>query len=165
MPTQMVIEIDPEEQARFLAELRRARRDRWRAIHILLWLALPRSPSEMAAALRCARSTVYAVARGWPSGRRGPPLARASGSSCLTPSFQRSLLAWGQKTASVYGWCRTRWSGATLALPLPVQPGIRVSAETVRRCWQALDWVWKRAQLGAQDSAPERPAKAKGTKD
>src|SRR3954452_7527332 len=152
----MVIEIDPEEPARFLAEWRRARRDRWRAIHLLLWLALPRSASEMAAALRCARSTVYAVARGWQSGRRWPPLARASGPSCLTPSFQRSLLALLQKTPSVYGWYRTRWSGATLALQLQVQQGIRVSAETVRRCLHALDWVWKRAKLIAKDSDPAR---------
>src|SRR3954451_24228355 len=83
----MVIQIDPEEPARFLAEWRRARRDRWRAIHLLLWLALPRSPSEMAAALLCARSTVYAVARGGQSGRRWPPLARASGPSLPYPFF------------------------------------------------------------------------------
>ena len=159
MPTQIVIEIDPEEQARFLAELRRARRDRWLAIHILLLLALHRSPSEMAAALLGARSTVDAVARGWQSGRRWPPLARASGPSCLTPSFQRSLLALVQKTPSVYGCYRTRWSGATLALQLQVQQGIRVSAETVRRCLHALDGVWKRAKLVAPDSDPERTAK------
>jgi hypothetical protein len=39
VPTQIVIELAPEEQVRFLAELRRARRGRWLALHILLLLA------------------------------------------------------------------------------------------------------------------------------
>jgi hypothetical protein len=34
-----------------------------------------------------------------------------------------------------------------------------VSAETVRRCLHALDWVWKRTKLAARDSNPERAAK------
>jgi hypothetical protein len=70
VPTQIVIEIAPEEQARFRAELRRARHGRWLALHILLLLALRRSPSEIASVLLCARSTVYAVARDWQRGRR-----------------------------------------------------------------------------------------------
>jgi hypothetical protein len=57
---------------RFRAELRRARHGRWLALHILLLLVLHRSPSEIAAVLLCARSTVYAVARDWQRGRRWP---------------------------------------------------------------------------------------------
>ena len=68
MPTQIVIEIAPEEQACLRAELRRPRRGRWLTLHILLLLALPYSPSEMAAVLLCARSPVYAVARDWQQG-------------------------------------------------------------------------------------------------
>jgi hypothetical protein len=64
-----------------------------------------------------------------------------------------------QKAPAAYGWCRTRWSGATLALPLERQRSIRLSAETVRRCLHALDWVWKRAKLVAQDNDPERASK------
>ena len=159
MPNQIVIEIAPEEQARFLAELRRARRGRWLALHILLLLALHRSPSEIASVLLCARSTVYAVARNWQRGRSGPESNRTIGPPSLTPSLRRSLLALLKKTPAAYGWCRTRWSCATLALQLQAQRGIRVSAETVRRCLHALDWVWKRAKLVAQDSDPERAAK------
>jgi DDE superfamily endonuclease len=44
-------------------------------------------------------------------------------------------------------------------LQLEVQRSIRVSAETVRRCLHALDWVWKRTKLVAKDSDPERAAK------
>jgi transposase len=159
VPTSIVIEIVPEEQARLRAELRRARRGRWLAVHILLLLALHRSPSEIAAVLLCARSTVYAVARDWQQGRRWPEPISSSGPPCFTPSLRCSLLALLQKTPAAYGWCRTRWSCATLALQLQVQRGICLSAETVRRCLHALDWVWKRAKLAAKDSDPERAAK------
>jgi transposase len=159
VPTQIVIEITPTEQARLLAELRRARRGHWLALHILLLLALHHSPSEIAAVLLCARSTVYAVAQDWQKGRRWPEPVRASGPPCLTPSLRRSLLALLQKTPAAYGWCRTRWSCATLALQLQVQRGIRLSAESVRRCLHALDWVWKRAKLAAKDNDPERASK------
>jgi transposase len=159
VPTQIVIEIAPKEQARFRAELRRARRGRWLALHILLLLALHRSPSEMATFLLCARSTVYAVARDWQQGRRWPEPVGPSGPPCFTPSLRRSLLALLQKTPGAYGWCRTRGSCATLALQLQVQRGIRLSAESVRRCLHALDWVWKRAKLAAKDNDPERASK------
>jgi transposase len=159
VPTQIVIEITPEEQARFRAELRRARRGRWLALHNLLLLTLQHSPSEIATFLLCARSTVYAVARDWQRGHRWPEPTSTSWPPCLTPSLQRSLLALLQKAPSAYGWCRTRWSCATLALQLEVQRSISLSAETVRRCLQALGWVWKRTKLAAKDSDPERASK------
>src|SRR3982750_4697462 len=159
MPTQIVIEITPEQQARFREEWRGARRGHWLALPILLLLTLHRSPSEIAAVLLCARSTVYAVAQDWQRGRRWPEPVRPSGPPCFTPSLRRSLLALLKKSPAAYGWCRTRWSCATLALQLAVQRGICLSAETVRRCLHALDWVWKRAQLAAQDNDPKRAAK------
>lgn len=116
----MVIEITPEQQARFREELRRARRGHWLALPILLLLALPRSPSEIAAVLWCARSTVYAVAQDGQRGRRWPEPVRLSGPPCFTPSLRRSLLALLGKSPSAYAWCRRRWSGATLALQLAV---------------------------------------------
>jgi transposase len=155
----MVMEIAPEEQARFQAELRRARRGRWLALHILLLLALHHSPSEIAAVLLCARSTVYAVARDWQRGRSLPEPNPSVWPPSLTPALRRSLLALLKNTPAAYGWCRPRWSGATLALQLQVQRGIRVSAETVRRCLHALDWMWKRTKLAAKDNDPERASK------
>lgn len=159
MPTQIVIEIAPEEQARFRAELRRARRGRWLTLHILLLLTLHRSPSEIALFLLCSRSTVYAAARNWQRGRGLPEPACARWPPGLTPSLQHSFLALLQKSPAAYGWCRTRWSCATLALQLEVQRSIRMSAETVRRCLHALGWVWKRAKLVAKDADPERAVK------
>jgi transposase len=74
----------------------------------------------------------------------------------LRPTLRRSLRARLKAPPRVYGWCRTRWSGATLALTLQAQRGITVSAATMRRGLHALDWVWKRAQLVAQDDDPPR---------
>ena len=97
MPTQIVIEITPTEQARLLTQLRRARRPK---------------QSEIAAVLRCARSTVYAAAQDWQQGRRWPEPVRRSGPPCFTPSLRRRLLALLGKSPAAYGWRRTRWSGA-----------------------------------------------------
>jgi transposase len=159
VPTQIVIEIAPPEQARLLAELRRARRGHWLALHIVLLLAQHRSPVEIAAVLLCARSTVYAVARNWQPGQGWSEPIRAGGPPSLAPSLQRSMLALLRKMPTAYGWCRTRWSCATLALQLEMQRGIRMSAETVRRGLHALGWVWKRAKLVAKDSDLERVSK------
>jgi len=160
VPSRIVIEIASAEQARLLAELRRARRHHWLALHIVLLLARHHSPSEIATFLLCARSTVYRVAREWQEGSLGKTeVTGLSWPRCLSLSLRQSLLALLKKTPSTYGWCRTRWSCATLALQLQAQRGIRVSAETVRRGLHALGWVWKRAKLVAKDSDPERAGK------
>ena len=74
----------------------------------------------------------------------------------LTPTLQRSLLAILGTVPGAWGWCRTRWSWATLALELQARRGVRVSAETIRRWLHDLGWVWKRAQLAAKDDDPRR---------
>jgi putative transposase len=50
-----------------------------------------------------------------------------------------------------YGWCRTRWSCATLAVTLKAKRGIVVAAETMRRWLHEIGWGWKRATLVAKD--------------
>jgi hypothetical protein len=74
---------------------------------------------------------------------------------CL-PWRTRALGALRQKAPRVYGGCRTRGSGATLAATLQAQHGIAVSADTVQRWRQESGWGWQRAQLVAQDAAPHR---------
>ncbi|HWP43458.1 MAG TPA: winged helix-turn-helix domain-containing protein, partial [Blastocatellia bacterium] len=60
-----------------------------------------------------------------------------------------------KRAPSAYGWCRTRWSCATLAAQLQVQRGVQVSADTLRRWLHPLGWVWKRAKLVARDDDVE----------
>jgi hypothetical protein len=86
------------------------------------------------------------------TGRLAPPVR----TTVLTPSLPRSLRALLKVAPDVYGWCRTRWSCATLALTLKTKRGIEVSAETMRRWLHEVGWVWKRAKLMAKDDDPLR---------
>jgi transposase len=158
VPSRIVIEISAAEQVRLRKQLRRARWGGWLTLHILLLLAQQRSPTAIADWLLCSRSTVYAAAWAWRQGHC-PWETAARLPAALTPTRQRGLLALLKKAPSVYGWCRTRWSCASLAETLGKRRGWRVSAETVRRWLHALDWRWKRAKLAAKDNDPDRAPK------
>jgi putative transposase len=70
--------------------------------------------------------------------------------------LRRSLLALLKASPRAYGWGRTRWSCATLALTLQTKRGVVISAETMRRWLHEIAWVWKRAKLVVQDDDPHR---------
>ena len=65
MPRTTLVDIPPTEQARMLAELRRARYGYLLALHLLLLGAAGRSPTEIAAVLFCSRSSVYRVVKAY----------------------------------------------------------------------------------------------------
>ena len=112
--------------------------------------------------LFCSRSSVYRVVRAYRAGTLGlehdaqgrltPPVR----TTVLLPTLRRSLLALLKVAPQAHGWCRTRWSCATLALTLEAKRGIKVSAETMRRWVHEVGWVWKRAKLVAKDDDPHR---------
>jgi transposase len=161
VPASTIIDLSASEQEHLLFELRHARFGYWLALHILLLCAAGYTPTQIAAVLFCSRSSVYRAVRAYRAGSLAnlmsaePP--RRTGS--LTPSLRRSLLALLKRAPSAYGWCRTRWSCATLAAQMNVQRRVLVSADTLRRWLHQLGWVWKRAKLVARDSDPERTAK------
>jgi putative transposase len=162
VPKATIVDIPMTEQVRMRAELRRARYGYLLALHLLLLCAAGRTPSEIAAVLFCSRSSVYRVVKAYRAGTLtldAPTTTAAGRVRMLTPTLQRSLLALLGTVPGACGWCRTRWSCATLALELQVRRGVRVSAETVRRGLHGLDWVWKRAKLAAKDDDPQRMAK------
>ena len=167
MPRTTIVDIPPAEQARMLAELRRARYGSLLALHLLLLCAAGRSPTEIAAVLFCSRSTVYRVVRTYRAGQweelaEGEEPDRESRPRwprALSPSLKRSVLAILQAVPRACGWCRTRWSCATIALELQARRGIAVSGETVRRWLHELGWEWKRAKLVAKDDDPQRVEK------
>jgi transposase len=162
MPKSIVIDIPPAEQAKMLAALRRARYGYLLALHILLLCAVGRNPTAIAAVLFCSRSSVYRAVRAYregtlgleydTQGRLAPPVR----TTVLFPTLRRALLALLKAAPRVHGWCRTRWSCATLALTLEAKRGIKVSAETMRRWVHEVGWVWKRAKLVAKDDDPHR---------
>jgi putative transposase len=165
MPKCTFVEIAKEDHAQMLAALRRARYGYLLALHILLLCAAGRNPTDIAMALFCSRSSVYRTVRAYQKGTLGlehdehgrllPPLR----ATVLLPTLRRSLLALLKATPRTCGWCRTRWSCATLALTLQSKRGLTVSAETMRRWLHEIGWVWKRPKLVAKDNDPHRIAR------
>jgi putative transposase len=162
MPNSTFVAISQEEQAQMLAALRRARYGYLLTLHILLLCATGHNPTDIAAVLFCSRSSVYRTVRAYRAGTLGvepdedgrlSPLRRTT---VLMPTVRRSLVALLEVPPRAYGWCRTRWSCATLALTLQTTRGLTVSAETMRRWVHEVGWVWKRAKLVAKDDDPQR---------
>ena len=162
MPSTTLLEIPPEEQVQMRAVLRRTRYGSLLAFHILLLCAAGRNPTEIAAFLFCSRSSVYRIVRAYRTGSLGVridqdgQLSVAVQTTVLMPWLTRSLGALLKAAPRTYGWCRTRWSCASLAATLQAKHGIEVSAETVRRWLHEMGWVWKRAKLVAKDDDPHR---------
>jgi putative transposase len=162
MPTSTAVDIPAEEHAHMLAALRRACYGYLLALHIFLLCAAGRPPTAIAAVLCCSRSSVYRTVRAYRAGALGlehaeqGQLAPPGRTTVLVPMLRRSLLALLTAAPRTYGWCRTRWSCATLAATLQAKRGIRVSAETMRRWVHEVGWVWKRATRVAKDDDPHR---------
>lgn len=162
MPSRIVVNLSAAEQARLRQQMRRLRLlCPLLRLHILLLLSQGHSPTEIADWLLCSRSSIYEAAACWRQGWRPEQRQEADASSVLglAPSLRRSLLTLLNKSPGAEGWCRTRWSCATLALSLHTRRGIQVSAETMRRRLHGLEWRWKRTKLSAKDNDPARAAK------
>jgi len=165
VPGKTIVEIPVETQEEMLRELRQARYGHLLAIHILLLCAAERTPTEIAAFLFCSRSSVYRTVEAYCAGEldlgggAADPAAEPGAVRKYIPSLQRSLLAIVKCPPRVFGWCRTRWSCATLALELEARRGVNVSQEQIRRWLHSLGYAWKRARHGALDNDPERVSK------
>ena len=165
MPNSTLLDIPQSEQDQMLSQLRQARYGYLLALHVLLLCAAGRTPTEIAAFLFCSRSSVYRIVAAYRSQSLGfefaddgtllPPVR----TTFLLPWVKRSLLALLKTTPQAFGWCRTRWSCASLATQLKVNRSVEVSAETLRRWLGEIGWVWKRAKLSAKDDDPHRVAK------
>ena len=133
MPSTTILEIPPAEQVQMRAILRRTRYGYLLAFHVLLLCAAGRTPTEIAAYLFCSRSSVYRIVRADRTGSLGVRIepdgqpSIAVQSTIFMPWLTRSLSALLKKAPRAYGWCRTRWGCATLALTLQDKHGIAVS--------------------------------------
>jgi hypothetical protein len=129
VPSTTLLKMPPAEQAQMRAILRRARYGYLLAFHILLLCAAGRNPTEIAAFLFCSRSSVYRIVRVYRTGSLGVCIAQdgqlsiAVQSTILMPWLTPSLGALLKKAPRAYGWCRTRWSCATLAATLQAKHG------------------------------------------
>jgi hypothetical protein len=171
MPQQTFVKISAEEPAQLRAALRRARDGDLLALPILRLWALGRTPTALAAVLLCSRSRVYRTVRADRTGTLGlapaeeGPLSPPLRTPGRVPTLRRSLGALLQAPPRASGWCRTRWSGATLALTWQTTRGLRGSAETRRRGVPQGGWVWTRAPLVAKDDDPQRVARLARLRD
>jgi transposase len=162
VPNSTILDIPQAEQDQMLSQLRQARYGYLLALHVLLLCAAGRTPTQIATFLLCSRSSVYRIVAAYRNhslgfaftddGELQPPIR----TTCLSPSLKRSLLALLKLAPQAFGWCRTRWSCASLAAQLKLNRGITVSADTTRRWLGELGWVWKRAKLAAKDDDPQR---------
>src|SRR5688500_3875486 len=162
MPATTILDIPASEQDQMLTTLRRARYGYLLALHVVLLCAAGHHPTEIAAFLFCSRSSIYRIVRAYRNGTLGlrhddqgrllPPLR----TTVLRPWLKRALLALLKARPRRFGWCRTRWSCATLAETLQLKHGLDVSAETMRRWLHELGWVWRRTHLIAKDDDPQR---------
>jgi transposase len=164
VPKAKIVEIPLEAQARMVDELRRARDGYCLPLHIVLLRATGYSPSEIAAVLFCSRSSVYRAVQAYHAGQWGGFTASEAAAAerpagcrtVLSPSLKRAVLGILHRAPRLYGWCRTRWSCATVAIELCKRRRIAVSGETIRRWFHVLGWAWKRAKVIAKDDDPQR---------
>lgn len=144
-----------------LSQLRHARYGYFLGLHILLLCAKGCTPTEIADLLFCSRSSVYRTVAAYQSGKTGYGWGDAADANAPPKllSWQRARLSLLKRTPAAYGWCRTRWSCATLALQLTATRGYRVSRETIRRTLHSLGYAWKRARHAARDDDSQRAVK------
>jgi transposase len=160
VPSSIVVTLSRSEPATLLAQLRAARYGHLLSLHILLLLHAGFTSTEIAACLFCSRSSVYRASSAWQRGTlllAGPDAAaHAWWSHPLSDRIRQHLAYWLRHAPSAFGWLRSRWSCACLALRLAREDHLRVSAETVRRWLHACGYVWKRASPVARDDDPDR---------
>ena len=147
-----------------LAQLRAARYGHLLALHILLLCAAGWTPTQIAAALFCSRSSVYRLVADYRKGTLDLGLTVDTEADAAVPrqqraSLKRSLLALVKVAPAAFGWCRTRWSCATLALEVRARRSVSVAPDTIRRWLHELGYVWKRARHVARDDDPARMTK------
>jgi transposase len=157
MPTATIIELSPAGQEVLLGELRQSRYGHFLAIHILLLLAAGKNPTEIAEFLFCSRSSVYRTARAYRAGELAWQQAVDELQTVSRLSrWKRKLRSLIKQSPRLFGWCRVRWSCATLALTIATLTQVEVSRETIRRELKVAGYEWKRAKLKARDDDPER---------
>lgn len=145
-----------------LAQSRRARYGHPLALHILLLCAAGWTPTAIATALFCSRTSVYRAAAAYrrPQLDLGPAAETTAASPrVLRAAWKRSSLALLKRAPRAFGWCRVRWSCACLAAELKARRGVAVSQEAVRRWPHEAGYARKRARHAAQDDVPERAQK------
>jgi putative transposase len=123
--------------------------------HIILLLADGRSWDNISAVLYCSTATISRWQQRFLDGGIPALVNQTRGPAPrLGAAWCRLLVFWvTQRTPRAFGFLRSRWCCAVLALVLRQVHGLRVSRETVRRRLHDAQLVWRRPRptLGPQD--------------
>ena len=124
-------------------------------MHIILLLSQGRAWALIAAVLFCSTATIARWKTRFESGGVEALLVETRGRrATLLVSWALLIVTWIRtRTPRDFGYCRSRWCCATLAVVLYDTHRVTVSAETVRRCLRAQQMVWRRPRpvLGPTD--------------
>jgi len=153
------LRLSARERKTCLKTLRAARAAR-RAL-ILLLLAKGRSYRSIRAATLASPTLIRSVKRDFAAGRLGRAL-RTEEAPATVPSWLLIVVRWLLKsTPSDFGFFRTRWSCALLALLLRERENIRLSPETIRRGMHRMQFVWRRPRPVVGPHDPDHARKVR----
>jgi transposase len=126
--------------------------------HIVLALAEGHSWSLIEQVLFCSSATIGRWKDRFESGGVEALLVETRGRrATLLVSWALLIVCWVKTlTPRDFGYCRSRWCCATLALVLMDTHQVTVSAETVRRCLHRQDLVWRRPRPVPGPHDPQR---------
>lgn len=155
------ISLTPDQRATLLRYYRGPFRPQLRLrAHILLLLADGRPWDDIAGALYCSTRTIARwKGRFQHLGLRALPGQPTGAPSRLGAGWAALVVTWAlQLTPRAFGFVRSRWCCAVLALLLWQRHGVEVSREAVRRWLRRAGLVWRRPRpvLGRTD--PDRAA-------
>jgi transposase len=123
--------------------------------HIVLLLSEGHVWSLITQMLFCSTATIARCKKRFESGGVDALLEERRGRvATLLADWALLLIVWVKTfTPRDFGYCRSRWCCATLAIVLLDTHRLKVSAETVRRCLHRENLVWRRPRpvLGPRD--------------
>ena len=154
------LRLSAKERKTCLATYRAAKAAR-RAV-VLLLLDQGRSYREIMAATLASPTLIRAVKKDWEAGGVAGVLG-ARQQTVAVAFWLIEVVRWLLwKTPRDFGFFRTRWSCALLALVLWERQQIRLSPETVRRGLHRMAFVWRRPRPVVGPRDPCRAAKLRG---
>jgi transposase len=129
--------------------------------HIILLLADGSTWALITAVLFCSSRTIARWKGRFDEGRVPALLGRPPGAPCrLAAHWADTVVEWVRgSTPRAFGFFRSRWCCASLALLLWRQHHVAVSRETVRRWLRRQGLVWRRPRPVLRRQDPDRAAK------
>lgn len=135
--------------------------------HIILLLADGHPWATISRVLYCSSRTIDRWQKRFVHGRVAALLGQPTGAPRRFATHLITLVVGWVTTLTprAFGFLRSRWCCATLALLLWQQQGVQVSRETIRRWLRQDDLVWRRPRPVLRRQDPDRAAKLQQLRD